>query len=572
MEESFAAPNIAMLNPLQKLGNSVEYTWNIHLQEKITQFYFQLVRTEDHTTIETKFQEILHELFQTQDAKQMKDMVFRMIAQTRDTHSGKGEYKLAYMMLYNWAKYDMKGAIRLITYFVSSDKKLKEPYGSWKDAKYFAEYCYNRNENFSYTLYQYIIGMINIQLICDNTLFDTQPNKDPDNNNAHISLCAKWVPRENKAYGWMYEQLALDYYSRSTEKTIVWTDRSENYAKMIYRRILTKLNKHLDTVQIKMCNKNWQQINFDHITSITLNKMQYALSFKDKAATPITNGYDNQDRIQCAQNFSKWCASKTNIPGKHILGKHIPMYDFVKTAYQLEAHYDEELVDLLNKQWENNGHRNNKQLEYMIPIIDTSECMTQDNNRPLYTAMGLGIRIAEQSKLGKRCMTLSHTASWVNLDHANTFYDSVMAIKSTSSSIRANISESMELILQHIKETKMTKHEVSQLTLVVLSNMQFDRAKSIIPIDVEIENQYEKVGIEISGVPYKPPRIIFWNLMETDGFPTVSFRTGVAMISGYSPQLINTFMKIGNKSFATYNPYNILKGILNRPRYKFLRA
>ena len=130
----------------------------------------------------------------------------------------------------------------------------------------------------------------------------------------------------------------------------------------------------------------------------------------------------------------------------------------------------------------------------------------------------------------------------------------------------------MELILQHIKETNMTKHEVSQLTLVVLSNMQFDRANSIIPIDVEIENQYEKVGIEISGVPYKPPRIIFWNLMGTDGFPTVSFRTGVAMISGYSPQLINTFMKIGNKSFATYNPYNILKGILNRPRYKFLHA
>jgi hypothetical protein len=102
--------------------------------------------------------------------------------------------------------------------------------------------------------------------------------------------------------------------------------------------------------------------------------------------------------------------------------------------------------------------------------------------------------------------------------------------------------------------------------------MQFDRAKSIIPIDVEIENQYEKVGIEISGVPYKPPRIIFWNLMETGGFPTVSFRTGVAMISGYSPQLINTFMKIGNKSFDNYNPYNILKGILNRPRYKFLHA
>jgi hypothetical protein len=105
--------------------------------------------------------------------------------------------------------------------------------------------------------------------------------------------------------------------------------------------------------------------------------------------------------------------------------------------------------------------------------------------------------------------------------------------------------------------------------------MQFDRAESLIPIDVEIENRYEKMGIEISGVPYKPPRIIFWNLMETDGFPTVSFRPGVAMISGYSPQLMNTFINKGNKSttnYNPYNPYNILKGIINRPRYNFLHA
>jgi hypothetical protein len=589
MEESIISPNIDIINPLQKLKNHVEYAWNIHLQEKITQFYFQLVRTEDHTMLENKFQEILRELF-NQDCEKMnetvdekKDMVFRMIAQTRDIISGKGEYKLAYMMLYNWAKYDMKGAVRLITHFVSSDTKLKEPYGSWKDAKYLAAYCCEREEEFSYKLFKYIIGMINIQLICDNTLFDTQPN------NAHISLCAKWVPRENKAHGWMYKHLALDYYTRSTEKTTVWNDRSENYAKMNYRRILTKLNKHLDTVQIKMCNKTWRDINFDNTTSITLNKMQYAFSFKDKAINTRTqydtrtqynnqsNGDDKEDRIQCAQKFSKWCASKKHIPGKQIQGKqihgkHVSMYDFVKTAYQLEAHYDKELVDLLNKQWENNGERNNKQLEYMIPLIDTSECMTQNNNRPLYNAIGLGIRIAEQSKLGKRCITLSYKPSWVNLEHVDNFYDSIMSIKAANSTIHANISVSMELILQHIKETKMTNHEVSQLTLVVLSNMQFDRAESLIPIDVEIENQYEKVGIEISGIPYKPPRIIFWNLMETDGFPTVSFRPGVAMISGYSPQLMNTFINTRKKSTDNYNPYNILKGIINRPRYNFLHA
>jgi hypothetical protein len=42
------------------------------------------------------------------------------------------------------------------------------------------------------------------------------------------------------------------------------------------------------------------------------------------------------------------------------------------------------------------------------------------------------------------------------------------------------------------------------------------------------------------------------------------------MISGYSPQLMNAFMAQGSKAVQDFNPYNVLKGILDAPRYKFL--
>ena len=41
---------------------------------------------------------------------------------------------------------------------------------------------------------------------------------------------------------------------------------------MTFRKLLSKLNRSLDTVQIKMCNDDWDKINFSTITSRTLYK------------------------------------------------------------------------------------------------------------------------------------------------------------------------------------------------------------------------------------------------------------------------------------------------------------
>ena len=539
MSELIASLDKDALNPT-KYGenNHNEYTWSMHLQERIVQLYFQLVRTQDISILETKFCEILKILFQHEGmyAKERK-MTYKMIAHVRDIVKGKGEYTLSYMMLYNWAKYDLAGAVKMLEHFVMETRDLKEPYGSWKDVKYFADFCRKRNENFSYKLYKYLIGITNIQLIRDNTIYNEHMNNAPIS--SKLSLCAKWVPRENKKFGWMYEDLAVDYYHREFEK-MPDDPSSISFAKMYYRKILTKLNKYIDTVQIKMCKKQWSTINFDHITSITLIKQKYAITFKEKNGTRRTiydNNYrDKQDRLFCAEKFSKWQSNKASINGKNV-----SMYDFVKSAIQLSFHPDEELIDVLNKQWNDNGAYGCQNMEYLIPMVDTSGSMSVDNNLPLYNALGLGIRIAEKSKLGKRCLTFSQRP------------------------------QAMNLILEHIKNVKMESSEVEKLTLVVLSDMQFDESTiNNEPIDKQLIEKYEKVGMEICNKPYKIPKIVFWNLRKTNGFPSVSFQSNVCMISGYAPQLISAFIEKGTQSLQDYNSYNILQDILNHPRYLIL--
>ena len=134
------------------------------LQEKITQFHFQLVRTSDANMIQSiakDTRDILHAVMSgisknsddvvSDEYKTYVDMgvtMFKILAHTRDIVCGKGEYMLFYVMLIEWAKLDFRFfdfMIRSLVYDMStietdSRSHPKHPLGSWKDMKYFLTY------------------------------------------------------------------------------------------------------------------------------------------------------------------------------------------------------------------------------------------------------------------------------------------------------------------------------------------------------------------------------------------------------------------------------------------------
>lgn len=556
------------LHPI-KLGenNKPEYVWSNILQEKILQFSYQLVRTSNRDDLNQKHREILHEIFEKND-KEMINLMFKMIAHTRDIVKGKGEYNLSYMMLFNWCKYNVNEVKKMILYMVSSNF-LETPYGSWKDIKYFLDYCrkeqYNVDAEWNQNIdlvRKFAISLVNMQIYTDNKMLKEGLN---------ISLCAKWVPRENKKFGNQFGLYAADYYREqmnfAEDKEL--TPPQMSYAKMTYRKLLTRLNRSLDTAQIKMCKKQWSLLIFNRLTSITLDKQKYALMFEDKnnkLREDYEDNYsDKQDRMECRRRFIEWKNTQTTLKGTTV-----DMFSFVKSAIQLIAHPSPDIIDVLNKQW--NGSEIMKgEMDFMIPMVDTSGSMSCDNNIPLYNAIGLGIKIAERSLLGKRCLTFSNDPTWINMEQTNSFVDMVKMVRDAEWGMNTNFNAAMELILKHIVASKLSFDDVSKLKLVVLSDMQFDDADiNSTTIDKEIEDKFSEAGIKISGKPYRPPRIIFWNLRKTDGFPSVSYRPGVCMISGYSPNLIEQFIKEGQQALEEYTPFNVLKGMLNIERYNIL--
>lgn len=553
----------------------IEYGWSNLIQEKILQFSFQINRTDKNNL--QKLSNMLHEILSSlkykidtcsivekEIARGQLTILYKIIGYTRDIINGKGEYMLSYMMVYTWYQFYPELALFALKCFFTLDNKDLHQYGSWKDFKYFCHYCKENGNDIDSNLIKYPISLINAQIKKDYANVVLGLNEIGIND---ISLAAKWVPREKSSFSWLYEALSTHYFSEilATANTEDRQKKAILKCKTKYRKILSLLNKKINTTQIKQCEKVWQSIDFNNVTSVTLLKQKKAfLNIKKNGELRCPN--DN-DRIICSENFDSHIqkAVRGDIEMK---GKRINMADFTKHAIELLDRGSQIEKDLLNSQWRDNSSQN-EALGKMIAMIDISGSMDGDS---MNAAIALGIRIAEKSLLGKRIMTFSSKPTWINLEQYDDFISQVEVIKKTEYGFNTNFHAALDLILYAIIQSEMSPEDVQDLVLVILSDMQIDYGDSINKQTLYeiMKTKYEMTGIKVNGKPYKPPHILFWNLRSTKGFPTLSTQTNTSMISGFNPFILNSFCVQGLAAFEASTPWSILVKSLENERYKIM--
>jgi len=326
----------------------------------------------------------------------------------------------------------------------------------------------------------------------------------------------------------------------------------------------------LDTVQIKQCSQRYSDINYKHVTSITMEKQKNAFLNTDK------NGKERstkEDRIQGAVNLKKYISDKVE-RGETIQGKRVSIFDFVKDAmyYNVSSNADDvkSHKDIINSQWEDAGKLLSN-LDNYVAMVDTSGSMQDDNNIPHYNAIGLGCRIAEKSKLGRRVLTFNSQPSWVNLDNDKTLCDMVKTIDSSDSrGFGTNFTTALGLILDSVVSARLTNDVVKNIVLVILSDMQIEEqhnekmSESMFSL---IRDKYAEAGRLVHGIPYDMPNIMFWNLRTTSGFPVMTTEMGASMMSGSNPAIINSFCSSGISELRTLTPWDNMLTLLNSDRY-----
>jgi hypothetical protein len=534
-----------------------EWGWSTNIQERIMQLFFQLTRCKLDSMVELE-RKYINLLDDCKGNPEYMDILYRLALQTRDIIDGKGEYGLGMHLLHGLDRQGHHDLVRNALYYyvmkLPLDSK-SHPLGSWRDYKYLWS-NFDWHEGTSV----YILEVINGALYNDTVALDADPT-------ATISLCAKWVPRENSQFKLMFKDLAERYFShyiRSAQNTKPYEPKrllnAKRKAYKDFRTLLSRLNRHLDTTQIKQCDKQYAKLNWDSVTSVTLQRQRKAFQNINKAGKQ--RSYDT-DRVLGAEQFESWVRDKVS-NGETIKGKRVGLNDLVKSALTSKNFTE---TSLINAQWLD-GNDLIGNLGNMIAMCDTSGSMSSDE--AYNAAIGLSLRVANKSCIKNRILTFAEKPQWIKVERDADFVSNVKKISTSQWGFSTNFTAAITLILQACIEAKLPASQVSNLVLVVFSDMQIDTSGNEEVNETmwnKIERMYREAGLKHSGEAWTPPHILFWNLRSTNGFPTTSSQKGTTMFSGFSPVLLNLFCEKGIEGLKSVTPWKMFKETIDKERY-----
>ena len=517
------------------------------VNSNILALYFKLVRGADEDYILELVRKI------NSDPSLLEDIMV-LTFQTRDIRGGKGERQLFYILfLYLYATNTRE--------FMKSFLALIPEYGSFKDLNILWEMASTKTSPLPYS-----------RTNCDNLksdiieLYTFHLRKDIlTTADTTLSLAGKWAPRESGHFRDMARALANNYLKdQQCSQKKVYT---------IYRKMVSGLNKRLNTTEINMAGKTWQDISPEKVPSKCLLINRDA--FQNKIHSGTKEGEQRsreEDRIVCAEKFKKHLES-----GKEVHGGVLHPNDIIKR-------YTNDSVDLvLEAQWTDivaeykkifsEKLQNGETIRNTIPIIDVSGSMTgyyAGSCAPIDAAVGLGILLSELTNgpFKNRAITFSESPEWINFYDSDTLVQKIKRTKIASWGMNTNLYKTFEMILNIAVITDIQEKEICNMDLIILSDMQFDSSQKHLG---HWQTTLENIKQMYSESGYNSiPHIVFWNLQGgTMDFPEQANTPNVTMVSGFSPSAAQTLLTEGVDTVKKEKktPEDTLREILDDERY-----
>ena len=197
---------------------------------------------------------------------------------------------------------------------------------------------------------------------------------------------------------------------------------------MMYRKVLSDLNRRANVAEVNMCQDNWEAIDPHLISTEAFLSGKNAFLNMNKQ---LGDRYlDRTGRRHCSHVFREHFIG----PGKHTnTHSNYSLYhvgSLVKWAKDLIQHKNQATdtavmqnilyqITLLNQQW-SKLVLHLPEIGHVVPILNHS--LIDD------LAMGYALALASKSQYGKKLMVADGSPTWVNLEHCTTFVDSVETI------------------------------------------------------------------------------------------------------------------------------------------------
>ncbi|KAK3223754.1 hypothetical protein Dsin_010779 [Dipteronia sinensis] len=199
-------------------------------------------------------------------------------------------------------------------------------------------------------------------------------------------------------------------------------------------------------------------------------------------------------------------------------------------------------------------------LRNCMAVCDVSGSM---RGIPMEVSVALGILVSELSEdpwKGK-LITFSKRPELQNVEGDN-LKSKTKFVENMYSDMNTDFQKVFDRILEVAVEGNLKPEQMIK-RLFVFSDMEFDQA-SLNPWETDYQSIVRKYTKK--GYGSVVPQIVFWNLRESIATPVMAKQEGVALLSGFSKNLIKLFLN----NDGDINPEIIMEAAISRKEYQKL--
>ncbi|MCD7467665.1 hypothetical protein HAX54_005216 [Datura stramonium] len=358
-----------------------------------------------------------------------------------------------------------------------------------------------------------------------------------------ISLAAKWCPSLDSSFDkrtLLCETIARRVFPREScpeYEGIEDAHYAYRVRDRLRKQVLVPLRAALELPEVYIGRNDWGSIPYNRVASVAM-KM-----YKDK--------FLKHDEGRFTEYLEKVKQGKAKIAAGALLPHQIikALSDTDDGGQVAELQW-KRMVDDLSKKGK---------LKNCLAICDVSGSMS---GTPMEVSVALGVLVSELSIepwKGKLITFSKHPK--LQIVQGEDLISKVKFVRNMEWGMNTDFQKVFDLILQvavsgNLKEDEMIKK------VFVFSDMEFDQASAR-----PWETDYRTIVRKFKKNGYKNcvPEIVFWNLRDSRATPVVANQKGVALVSGFSKNLLTLFMEERG-----FHPEAIMEAAISGEEYQKL--
>ena len=373
------------------------------------------------------------------------------------------------------------------------------------------------------------VEMIRDQLAMDSAALERRKAGEED---AHISLLAKWLPSDNAS-------------SPRTRKTALRLYRALGMTNKEYRRLLTSLRAHIGLAECQMTRRQPETINYEAVPAQAMLKYR--------------NAFERADSERFAEYLIGVDAGEKKMHTETLFPYEV-LRPFFKSGYWTDflAHG----TDVLEQIWDHlpgaTGNTN------AISVVDVSGSMYCGCGplMPALISQAMGLYCAERCKgaFHNHLITFESTPHLVKIQ-GRTLRDKLRYIRTLPWGGSTDLEAVFNLILRTAVKNKAKQSEMPQV-LYIFSDMEFNCCMKKANMTV-----YENARKNFESCGYQMPAVVFHNVNSWQmQVPVTAHTRGTALTSGASAHAME------HKFDGNITPMEHMLRVLMSKRYAMIHA